>query len=61
MSRVKPDSLRVLYLTATGYVSNFYTIHLSDVLDGLWEIQWGGDFEHISIYAPERTEPNGEP
>lgn len=49
----KPDRIRVLYLTTTGYVSNFYTIHLLDVLDGRWEIQWGGSFEDVSSYTPE--------
>ena len=58
---VKPDKIRVLYLTVTGYVSNFYTIHLLDVLDGLWEIQWGSSFEDVSSYRPEPEEsgPDG--
>ena len=61
----KPDRIRVLYLTTTGYVSNFFTICLRDVLDGLWDVQWGGDFEDVSSYTPEpeesgqeRTEPD---
>ena len=55
----KPDEIRVLYLTVTGYVSNFYAIHLADVLSGLWEIQWGGSFEDVSSYTPE-PEGNGQ-
>lgn len=52
---VTATRVRVLYLTTTGYVSNFYSIHLQDVLDGLWEIQWGCDFEH-SARHPAKTE-----
>ena len=48
-----PEKIRVLYLTTTGFVSNFYTIHLLDVLDGLWEIQWASDFENVHTEGTE--------
>ena len=50
-----PEKIRVLYLTTTGFVSNFYTIHLLDVLDGLWEIQWASDFENVHTEGTEGT------
>ena len=58
---VTTEAIRVLYLTATGHVSNFYSIHLSDVLNGLWEVQWSSDFETVNAYAPDTEEPDAEP
>lgn len=48
VASVTASSIHVLYLTAIGNVSNFFTIYATEVERGLWTIQWSHDLAEVN-------------
>ena len=53
VAAVTKEEIRVIWQPGIRNVTNYFSIFVSEITDGLWTVKWSPDLETLYVYDPD--------